>query len=379
MKIGIDAKALSKRYTGVAIYLYSVIRYLTELDKNNEYVLFSNKEFSLDFELPKNFKKCIYRAKIGSFGVMFSLPKLIQSMKIDLFWGPEHIVPFTKSCPTIVTIHDLAVLMDPSVGTYFNAFLQKVFTLPSIKRSDSVIAISESTANDVVRLANIKRDKIHVIYNGDSPYTYNLHQFSDEECKMIQNKYRLNLNYFLFVGSIEPRKNISTIVRAFNSYKLCEHNDAKLVLAGGLGWKYKKTLKTISDSPYKKDIVLTGYCSEMEREYLYRNAKALIFPSLYEGFGFPIIEAFSVGIPVIVSGNSSLPEVAGSLGYYIQNPYDVNGIVNYMKYIDNIPDNEKLQKAIAYKKWAASFSRLTCTKQILNLFNSYNEDINNCK
>lgn len=379
MKIGIDAKALSKRYTGVAIYLYSVIRYLTELDKINEYVLFSNKDFSLDFELPQNFKKCIYRSKIGSFGVMFSLPKLIQSMGVDLFWGPEHIVPFTKDCPTIVTIHDLAVLMDPSVGTYFNAFLQKVFTIPSIKRSDSVIAISESTANDIVRFAKIKRDKIHVIYNGDSPYTYNLHQFSYEECIAIQNKYKLNHNYFLFVGSIEPRKNISTIVRAFNSYKSSKNNDAKLVIAGGLGWKYKKTLKTISDSPYKNDIILTGYCSEIEREYLYRNAKALVFPSLYEGFGFPIIEAYSVGVPVIVSNNSSLPEVAGSLGYYIQNPYDVDGIVSHMNYIDTITNDEKLQKAKAYKKWAASFSRLTCTKQILNLFNNYNENINNSK
>lgn len=373
MKIGIDVKTLSKRYTGIAVYVHEMLRYFAELDKKNEYFLFSNKDFSLDFDLPKNFHTVIYKSHIGSFGVMFKLPRLINAFHIDIFWGPEHIVPILKTnCKIVVTIHDLCALMHPELGSRFNAFLQRYFTIPSIRKSNSVIAISKSTAQDVIKLSGISKNKIEVIYNGDSPYNYKMHDFTESEIKTIRNKYDLQQPYFLFVGSIEPRKNIPTIIKAFNLYKNETGGNEKLVLAGGLGWKYKASLDAIKKSPYKNDIILTGYCSNMEREYFYRNAIVLLFPSLYEGLGLPVIEAFSVGLPVITADNSALHEVGGSYALYIPDATDYEGLACYMKQVTTISFDKRNSNSYEYKKWAHTFSRMKCAEQILELFNNLN-------
>lgn len=182
MKIGIDAKSLSKKYTGIGTYVYDMIRYFNIYDKINEYYLFSNKEFELDFQLNKNFHKIIYPALIGSLGVMFKLPHLINKFGIDVFWGPEHIIPLLKSkAKTVVTVHDLALLRNPNWGSYYNTIIQKLFAVPSCRKSDCVIAISEATAKDVHSIMHIPTKKIKIICNGDSPYNYHTRHFTVEQ------------------------------------------------------------------------------------------------------------------------------------------------------------------------------------------------------
>lgn len=366
MNIGIDVKTLSKRYTGIAVYVCEIIRYFNELDTEDQFYLYSNKEIQLPFLLKDNFHIIVYSSKIGSFGVLFYLPKLLKKYGIDVFWGPEHIVPLLPTkCKIVVTIHDLAVLVNPQLGTKFNAFLQRVFTIPSVRRADKVVAISKSTASDVLKYANIGSDKIQVIYNGDSPYNKSIHEFADDEALEIINKYSLVEPYFLFVGTIEPRKNIPTIVKAFDLFKKQYGGNEKLVLAGGLGWRYKKTIESINNSPYKNDIVLTGYCSALEKEYFYKNAIALLFPSLYEGFGLPILESFSLGTPVITARNSSLEEVGGVYAEYIDDALDSIGLKDkmYTVYCQN-----KKEKSSEYQAWASHFSRKECAREMLNLF-----------
>jgi len=366
MNIGIDVKVLAKRLTGIGVYVKEMVRFFNEVDHEDQFYLFTNKKFKLNFELGENFHQIIVNKKLKSLGIIFCMERYLKQYQINVFWGTEHIVPWTSFCKTVITIHDLAVLMDPKLGTRKNALIQKLFTIPSCKRADKVIAISKSTKNDVVRLCNINDNKVVVINNGDSPYKGNLHQFTTKEVEEIHTKFYLNKDYFLFVGTIEPRKNIPTIVKAFDVFKNnSDHHQHQLVLVGGLGWRYKESLQAIQNSPYKNCIILTGYCSNLEREYLYRNAKALLFPSLYEGFGLPIIEGMSVGLPIITADNSSLKEIGGDAAFYIKDALDYNSLAKIMENVDSLGEVERKSIIEKSKTRANMFSRKKCAEETL--------------
>lgn len=229
----------------------------------------------------------------------------------------------------------------------------------------------------------MKKDKVVVIYNGDSPYRGKANTIDENQQLAIENKFQIQKQgYFLFVGSIEPRKNIDTIVKAYDEYRK-NGGKAKMVLAGGLGWRYKPTLRLIDASPYNKDIVLSGYVSAIEKEYLYRNAISLVFPSLCEGFGLPILEAMSVGTPVIISRNSSLPEVGGEYAFYLENALDYVTLSSMLFRIEALSPDERKKLAGACIKWANTFSRKKCAIEILNLleqtYKQNDEGFNNCK
>lgn len=367
MRIGIDAKCLSRRYTGVSIYVSEMVRYFAELDNEDEFYLYSNKLIELPFSLPCNFHVKYYKSFTGTLGVITSLPNLLKHDSIDVFWGTEHCVPLGRQrFKRLVTIHDLAVLSDYRLGTRYNYIIQRLMVIPSMKCADKIIAISQSTANDVAKYTC--RDKIEVIYNGDSPYTNHLTDYLDNEIQRVMQKYKITSeNYFLFVSTIEPRKNIDTIIDGFNKYKYQSNSTMKIVFAGGLGWRYSKILKHINNSPYIEDVVFTGYCSNEEREILYRNCTCLVFPSLYEGFGFPVLEAMSVGKPVITSAVSSLPEVGGDVAYYIHDVYDSDELCNQMIKVTSLSTSEKETLSKRSKNRARLFSRKKCAEQLLEL------------
>lgn len=370
MRIGIDAKALSKRFTGIGVYVRELIRWFNEQDTKDEFFLFSNRDFKLDFPLNSNFHKIIYPARVGSWGVMFKLPKLLNDMGIDLFWGPEHCLPLLRCrCKKVVTIHDLAFLRNPGWGSLYNALLQNIMVRPVCRKADKVIAISQATARDIIEILHVDAQHIQVIYNGDSPYNHQLRNFSKEEIAEIRCKYKLPGSYFLFVGTISPRKNIPTIVAAYNRYRQKNrHQQEKLVLVGGLGWRYKKSLQAIKASPYKTDILMAGYCTDVEREFFYRNAQSLLFPSLWEGFGLPIVEAMSVGTPVITSRISSLPEVGGKHAFYTDNPKDADALCSLMEKVTYIPKEERIKLKCNIQEWSKCFSWEKCAMQTLELF-----------
>ena len=344
-----------------------MIRYFAELDSINEFYLYTNKAIYIVFNLPQNFHVIEYKAISGTIGVVFNLAALLKRDKIDVFWGPEHCLPLGQQpFKRVLTIHDLSVLFHYKLGTRYNYIIQKLITIPSIKCADKIVAISYSTANDVAKYTDMS--KCEVVYNGDSPYKGHDARYSNEELRQTLEKYSLkNDNYFLFVGSIEPRKNIRTIVDAFNRYKKETKSNIKLVLAGGLGWRYKKILRDINRSPYKKDIIQTGYCSDIELEILYRNCIGLLFPSIYEGFGFPILEAMSVGKPVVTSRVSSLPEVGGDIAYYIDDVYDSTTLCQKMIDVVQLTDGKRSILAEKSKERANMFSRKECAKKLLNI------------
>lgn len=377
MKIGIDAKSLSKRYTGIAIYVHEMVRYLNDIaSPTDDFYLFSNRDFKLDFTLRANFHKVIYHAPLGSMGVMFQIGRLISRLRLDLFWGTEHSIPLTPMhCKLVVTIHDLAVLRIPRIGGTYNTLLQRAFTTRCCRKADLVIAISKATAHDVHDIAGVPEERIKVIYNGDSPYNGKPSTLSPQESLAIREKFNLNSPYFLFVGTIEPRKNIPTIIKAFNHFSQYYPNH-KLVLAGGLGWRYKASLNEIENSPFNENIILTGYCTSKEREFFYRNATALLYPSLYEGLGLPILEAMSVGTPVVTSNVSSMPEVGGDAALYINNVYDYESLSQHMANLSQLSPSERDSLSRKCMDHARKFSRKDCAVEIYETLKKLSSTIN---
>lgn len=370
MIIGIDAKTLGKRKTGIAFYVQNVIKYFNENDDQNTYILYSNKPIDLPFELKGNFTVRYYKAKVASIAIYFKLPRLLKKDKVDLFWGPEHILPRkSKHYKSVVTIHDLAFAKFKGICTYNNIIIQGLFAKKSCRKADKIIAISESTKRDIQELYRIKEDKIDVIYNGESPYVFSREKMGTPEHKELCAKFHIEKDYLLFVGAIEPRKNIFNMVEAFDKYKERSGSDIKFVIAGGVGWKTEPIFQKIEQSRYHDDIILTGYVSNEEKENLYRNAKALFFVSLYEGFGLPILEALSLGVPVITSNVSSMPEVGGDCCYYVQDPMDTEEIWNVLDKTMQDVDGGKVDRQALIER-SEKFSMSECAKETLEIFRS---------
>lgn len=368
MRIGIDVRTLSYPYSGIPIYVHDIISYWNGYKTDNEFFLYSNRPFSLDFELGPNWHICIDKYRLGTIWTQIRIPTLLKRDRIDVFWEPMNFLPRKVSgIKYLVTIHDLAVYLYPQLGRLSDAILEKLLLKRSCSRADKIIAISKSTKADIVRYLGVNEEMISVIYNGGSPYTGKEPSYSLEQCNRILNDRGLRSGAFLlFVGTIEPRKNVDTIISAYELLREHQEYDGKLVIAGKPGWKCSNTLKHINRSNYSKDIVLTGYISEIEKECLYRNASCLVFPSLYEGFGFPIIEAMSVGLPVITSIVSSMPEVGGDAAKYIEriNLKNPNAVANAITEILNKSAGKKEQLRDKMLRTATRFRREDSAREI---------------
>lgn len=319
MKIGIDARPLiSDQPSGIGVYVANIIQYIHQHDDQNEYILYTNKPLSNHYRFPGNIKTNTVAGKVGTFWVRYALPQAIKDDHIDVFWGTQHILPKkVKGVRYVLTVHDLALLVNPSWGSYLNAIMQNIYARLSIRDADCIIADSNSTKEDICRICHVPRKKVSVIYLGGPSKQDSVEPAEQAE---ILRQLKINMPYYLYLGTIEPRKNISSIVTAFEN--IAENNDSVLVLAGGLGWKYKKILQAIANSKYKDRIILTGYVSAKEKETLLKNCLCFLFPSHYEGFGIPVLEAFMNGAIVVTSCNSSLPEVGGNAALYIDNEND---------------------------------------------------------
>lgn len=370
MIIGIDVKELAKGRAGISVYIRSMLDWFHKLDDGkNEYILFSGKDFDIE-PTWKRCKKVIYKIHTtGSFEVAYCLNKIIEKYHVDLFWGPEHCIPLRKgNFKKVVTIHDIAVILHPEWGTFYNSMLQKYMVRRSIESADKVIAISNSTKSDLVSRFKFDNDLIQVIYNGDSPYHYSLRKFNDNFEKDLRVKYHITDKFFLYCGTIEPRKNIINLVKGFELFAERNSSCYKLVLAGGLGWKFKPILEYIKRSPFYDRIVLAGYVSDEEKEFLYRNATALVFPSYYEGLGLPVIEAMSVGTLVITANNSSLKEVGGDVAFFIDDVDNYAQIDEKMTVVVNLSKEEKEIRRVKSIEHSKKFSRRKCAEQLLECF-----------
>lgn len=217
----------------------------------------------------------------------------------DLVWVPAHTLPFVFPGRAAVTVHDLGYRLFPQAHTAAQRRYLDLTTRYSASRARVVLADSQATARDLTRFYGTPPDKVRVVYPGVDP-------LSIGDVEAVRAKYGLPPRYFFFIGTLQPRKNIARLVRAYARFRREAGSDVGLVLAGGRGWRFDPAWVDGVDG-----LLLTGYVDEADKGALYAGAAALTFPSLYEGFGFPVLEALGCGTPVIASNTSSLPELTG--------------------------------------------------------------------
>lgn len=338
MIIGIDAsRAFLARRTGIEEYSYQVIKHLRAvIPESEEVVLYLRKKIEMgppgrrfqirtrlpkvDFSLPRHWKLSGIWAP--RFWTQAGLSWAMLRQKPDVLFVPVHTVPFLHPKNTVVTVHGLEYEFCPEAYSWWGRFFLRFFTRYSCRAAARVISVSENTKQDVMRLYGVPEKKIRVIYEGFSQPEPG----EPDPTRSIQ----VSQPYLLFIGRLEERKNIVRVIEAFEILKKEYHIPHVLLLIGKPGYNYDKIRRKIRRSREKENIREAGYVSEVEKWRLLRKADALVFASLYEGFGLPILEAQSLGVPVVTSSVSSLPEVGGEGAIYVD-PLDPHSIAEGLR------------------------------------------------
>lgn len=366
MRIGIDASVFTDgKMTGIARSVDEVITQWMINNPDNEYYLLSGKRIAINKQLPPNWHIVDTPWIMGNSLIWFliKLPLLIKELRLDVYWGTNFILPYkVKHTKYIVSIYDLALFKFNNIGAFKNTVKLKLFTKSACNKADKIIAISKATAEDIKTIMGIRDEKICVSYCGGPSETEN-HSARGEINPLLDRK----KPFFLFVSTIEPRKNIKTIVKAYEKFRNTVGKNYDLILAGKRGWKCDDIYELISASPYVNDIVLPGYISESDKDFLFRNAECFVYPSVYEGFGIPILEAFQYNLPVITSNVSSMPEVGGDAAFYVNNPYDEDELKNRMITVSSLTDEELRNLKIRIQKQLMMFSWKKNADEIMNV------------
>lgn len=377
MTIGIDLRPLNTgEKSGVEEYTGNLLAHLFFLDKKNQYKLFlsSFKKPRLNFEKLRNFpnieiKYLPYPNKLLNLGfVLLKYPSLDQLLEgVDIFFSPNIIFTHLSSgVKQIITFHDLSFERHPEFFSLKRRIWHRlVFPASQAQKAQRIIAVSESTRNDLVQLYHLEPKKIKVIPSGLLKIFKPRAKNSPLVLK-VKKKYNLPDQFILYLGTLEPRKNLAGLILAFNQFKKRERRDYKLVIAGKPGWLCHDVYKLARRSFYSRDIILTGFIDSLDKPYIYNLAEFFVYPSFYEGFGFPPLEAMASGIPVITSNITSLPEVAGDSALLVD-PYNINEISVALGELASDPAlrNSLREKGI---RRAKKFSWLKTARETLNLF-----------
>lgn len=358
MIIGIDGnEANIVEKVGVSFYTLKLLEYFQKkANRDLQFIVFLKSKPSNDLPPPNaNFT---YSIISGSF--LWSqtfLPLELYKRKafgqdIQVFFSPAHYAPRFCPIPIVVTIHDLSYFYYPNEFLKKDLYQLRNWTQYSLEKAKTVIAVSNTTKKDIVKFYHTPEGKIQVIYNGF------------EKGNTTKNTYYSlpTKNYILFVGTLQPRKNVDVLLSSFALFKK-GNSEFKLVLVGKKGWLYEYIFKRVEDLGLKKDVIFTGYLKDEQLSVLYEKAFCFVMPSLYEGFGIPLLEAMSYGCPVISSYTSSLPEVGSNACLYFD-PKDPQELLEKLIILKN---NHTLRKDLIQKgrKRTKLFSWQKCAEQTL--------------
>jgi glycosyltransferase involved in cell wall biosynthesis len=366
MQIAINVSDLDhSRIDGTRIYIQNILKNFGLLDKEDQFLIYhKNKEFNpgLTFPIYKNYK--IKNLKFPFWWTQTRFGLEILRKKPDVLWMPMHSLPYlrSKKTKTVVTIHDLAFKFFPDHFPGKDLRRLNLFTDYAIKKSDKIIAVSNSTKSDILKLyPDVREEKIKVIYHGYNKALFNSN-ISEDQIEQVKTKYKISYEkYLIYVGAIQPRKNIENLLDAFASLRQdSSYKDIGLVIAGDLGWLHENITKKIQET---ENATLTGKFSTEDLPALLSGAEAFVLPSLYEGFGMTALEAMACGVPVIASNNSSLKEIIGENGllFEAKDPKDLAGVLR------ELLKNCKLKDDLRSKGFqrAGEFSWEKCAKETL--------------
>ena len=331
MKIGIDGRAAKwYRGTGIGTYTYQLINSLNLMDSLNQYLLFMPESCSYDMALNENFKlKNISENNKDNFWDEVNIPNILCDEDIQIYHVPQNGVglPQNKHCPFVITLHDVIPYKMPETVSdrYLKIFNEELPKLISL--CDGIITVSNYSKEDIIQAFNFPRDKIYVTYlAGENIY----HLRNKEESKnIIKKHYSIEGDYILYIGGFSPRKNIMGLIEAFSLLLPLLKKDIKLVIAGKQGISYSKYKKRTEELHIEDKVIFPGFIALEHLPYLYNAAKLFAYPSFYEGFGLPPIEAMACGTPVITSNVTSVPEIVQDAAILVD-PSNIDSIFNAM-------------------------------------------------
>lgn len=359
--IGIDAADLChKRVDGTRIYIYNLLERFGMVAPDTLFYVYLKGDLNPDLRFKKFPNYLLRNSNFPLFWTQLKLPQMLKKDMPNVLWMPLHNIPFWRpqGLKTVITIHDLAFKLFPDLFPPKDLFLLNRLTAMAVKSADRIIAVSHSTARDLTEVYGVPSQKIRVIYHGYNAKLFHLpNETEKSQIESVKHRYRIppKAKYLIYVGAIQPRKNLGILVSAFERLKtLHTFRDWKLVLAGADAWMVDELKNQIATSVWKKDIITTGNFTISDLPYLLWGAEMFVFPSLYEGFGIPILEAMACGLPVVTAKNSSLVEVAGNNAIY----FDASRIDDLASSIKELHSSSQKRKELigGGLEWVKRFS-----------------------
>jgi len=371
MKIGFDISAQSLPRSGVGHYQINLLNALLKIDHENFYNLyafnFRNRQRFKEIKFPSDNYKVkvvpIPQRLITLWWFMADFPPLEKvAGKCDIYQVSEICIQPVKKAKRVAFVHDLTTILFPEHHVKSNVFLHKM-RFKNIHKVDAILTNSEYTRRDIINHLHIKPDKVFVTYLGADE---RFKPATDSEIGAVISKYSLKQPYILFVGTLEPRKNVKMLIQAFNVLKQQKKIPHKLVLAGQKGWDYEEIFQAIEGSRFKSEIQYIGYIPDDELPALLTGSEVFVYPSLYEGFGLPVLEAMQCGAPVITSNVSSMPEIGGNACVYF-NPNAPDELIDK---IFTVLNSNELRKTLSEKgiNRAKFFSWEKCAEETLKVY-----------
>jgi glycosyltransferase involved in cell wall biosynthesis len=364
MRIAIDARLSYYVQAGITQYTLNLIRALANVDQGNEYLLFQRRPDQRVIVSQDNFRRVSLWSPTHHPVEQYLLGvELALQRKIDVIHCTDFIPPLYYRGPTVITVHDLAFLLYPHFLTRRSARYYGLIDR-AVRHATRIIAVSEATKRDLVRLTGAPESKITVIYEAAEPIYYPIHD--QDVLARIHEKYHLPEQLILFVGTIEPKKNLPTLIRAFRGLIDRYKSVADLVIVGKQGWLYDDVYQLIDTLRLKERVHFLGRVPTTDLPHLYNAAQMLVLPSYYEGFGLPPLEAMACGVPVIVSDTPALSETVADAGLRVS-PEDGEGLTVAMWRLLT-DDNLRADMIAKGLKRAASFSWKRAAQETLEVY-----------
>lgn len=367
-RIGIDATALPHQPVGAGNYTIQLIRALARLDTNLELVVYTHRHGQNLIDVPE--QVCFHWRLVPDHQPARRLvweqtgfPKLLRQEGIDLLHSLHYTRPLSLPCASVVTFHDMTFLLFPELHTFAKRKFFPAAIRYSARTADALIAVSESTRQDAIRLLKLDPARIHAIPLG-IPEDFKPYPGSPQ-LNVIKQKYQLPDHFILYVGMLEPRKNIPLLLRAYR--RVLDQGPAPfLVLAGRMGWGVEPVRQIINELALPEQIHFTGYITPEDLPFVYNLADLFVYPSLYEGFGLPPLEALACGTPVITSAVSSIPANMGEAAILVP-PADELALSAAMTEVLN---NHELRQQLSTKGLlqAAKFKWETTARQTIEIY-----------
>jgi glycosyltransferase involved in cell wall biosynthesis len=328
MRVAIDARKLHD--FGIGTYIRNLLKQLAHIDSDTEYVLLcSEADMGVASTLGPNFRSVLERSPNYSVREQWHVPWALRRERPDVYHAPHYVLPLAVTSPSVVTIHDCIHLMFPQYLPNRRAYLYaRAMMWTAARRADAILTVSEASKRDILRFFNVRPEKVVVVHNAiDERFWI---PPAEDDVARVRERYQLEHGFVLYAGNIKPHKNLERVIDAFHEIRRGEFEELKLIIIGDEISKLPALRRAVHRHHLHKHVRFLGYVSDETLAILYRLAALFVFPSLYEGFGLPPLEAMASGTPVVTSNVSSLPEVTGDAAVLVD-PYDTSSIVEGMR------------------------------------------------